>query len=99
MVAGQPRGGRHGLQGRFQLRQHDAGAADQRLLLLRQGRERAVGAGNDDDGVLAGATGGGDMTGPGAVLNLYLREVGCLRQGGPRRTVSCADASGIVNIA
>lgn len=46
-----------------------------------------------------GATGGGDMSGPRAVLNLYLREVGYLPRGGPRRTVSCADASGIVNIA
>lgn len=37
------------------------------------------------------------ICGHGAVLNLYLREVGCLRQGGPRRTVSRADASGNVN--
>ncbi|MCS6089789.1 DMT family transporter [Klebsiella pneumoniae subsp. pneumoniae] len=36
---------------------------------------------------------------PRAVLNLHLREVGYLPRGGPRRTVSCADASGIVNIA
>ncbi len=56
-------------------------------------------AGQQHDGVLAGATGGGDMSGPRAVLNLHLREVGYLPRGGPRRTVSCADASGIVNIA
>ncbi len=56
-------------------------------------------AGQQHDGVLAGATGGGDMSGPRAVPNLYLREVGYLPRGSPRRTVSCADASGIVNIA
>ncbi len=37
-------------------------------------------AGQQHDGVLAGATGGGDMSGPRAVLNLYLREVGYLHE-------------------